>query len=81
MTRTSGAISLKPVEGNDPRLFSVVDPQENFRFGMYKVDGDKLTILLTHEAQPKLLAPTEGEFYIECHRPVSEDEKACLCDQ
>jgi serine/threonine protein kinase len=78
MTRNSGAISLKPVEGNDPRLFSVVDSQEIFRFGMYKVDGDKLTILLTHEASPKLLAPTEGEFYIECHRAVSEDDKELL---
>ena len=78
MTRTSGAISLKPVEGNDPRLFSVVDSQETFRFGMYKVDGDKLTILLTEEAPPKLLAPTKGEFYIECHRAVSEDDKELL---
>lgn len=78
MTRTSGAISLKPVEGNDPRLFSVVDSQKIFRFGMYKVDRDKLTILLTHEAQPKLLAPTNGEFYMECHRAVSEDDKELL---
>jgi serine/threonine protein kinase len=78
MTRTSGAISLKPVEGNDPRLFSVVNSQENFRFGMYKVDGDKLKILLTQEAPPKLLAPTNGEFYIECHRPVSEEDKELL---
>jgi hypothetical protein len=78
MTRTNAAIALEPVEGNDPRLFHVVDSQENFRFGMYKVDGDKLTILLTQEAQPKLLAPTEGEYYIECHRPVSTEEKAVL---
>jgi predicted Ser/Thr protein kinase len=78
MTRTSGAISLKPVEGNDPRLFSVVDSQEIFRFGMYKVDGDKLKILLTQEAPPKLLAPTNGEFYMECHRAVSEDDKELL---
>ncbi len=78
MTRTIGAMSLKPVEGNDPRLFNVVDSQENFRFGMYKVDGDKLTILLTQEAPPNLLAPTEGEFYIECHRAVSEDDKELL---
>ncbi len=45
---------------------------------MYKVDGDKLTILLTQEAPPNLLAPTEGEFYIECHRAVSEDDKELL---
>jgi serine/threonine protein kinase len=81
MTRTKAAIALEPVEGNDPRLFRVVDSRvggEDIRFGMYKVDGDKLTILPTQEAQPKLLAPTEGEYYIECHRPVSEEEKGVL---
>ena len=81
MSRISGAISIKPAEGDDSRLFQVVDsrvPGEVIRFGMYKVVGDKLTILLTRDAPPKLLAPTEGEFYIECHRAVSEQDKELL---
>lgn len=81
MSRISGAISFKPAEGDDSRLFQVVDsrvPGEDIRFGMYKVVGDKLTNLLTFDAPPKLLAPTEGEFYIECHRAVSEKDKELL---
>lgn len=81
MSRISGAISIKPAEGDDSRLFQVVDsrvPGEVIRFGMYKVVGGKLTILLTRDAPPKLLAPMEGEFYFECHRAVSEEDKELL---
>jgi hypothetical protein len=85
MTRTAAGFSLKPVEGNACGRFVIVDEPETqvlkdepLRFGMYKVVGDKLTILMTNAKPPKTLAPQERGWYYEAHRAVSVEDHATL---
>lgn len=85
MTRTAAGFSLKPVEGNARGRFVIVDEPETqvlkdepLRFGMYKVVGDKLTIVMTNAEPPKTLAPQKRGWYYEAHRAVSREDQATL---